>query len=102
MAEPVADRGLLQAVAELDVLDLAGEIIADPRRVRVSTVGQLALALAVERCWEVCLEAQLLVASLERAMQGDVFEVFAADGDVPRQMTAVRDLMAALRGNTST
>jgi hypothetical protein len=90
---------LLAAVAEIDVIDLAGRVIADPRRARVSLAGELALALAVERFWSICIEAELLVNALERAMPWA-----SADEDhaehVALQMAAVRGQLAALRGET--
>ena len=40
------DSRLIELADEVDVIDLAGHIIANPRRARVSLAGQLALAHA--------------------------------------------------------
>lgn len=95
---------LLQAAAAVDVIDAAGRIIANPRRnaIQASAAEVLALACATERFWAVCIEADLLWRALERAMPWDR----PADGEhlehVAGQMAAVRDLMAALRGEPNT
>ena len=93
-------RPLHELASEVDVLDLAGRIIAEPRRATVSLAGHLALATAVERCWAVCLEAELLVRAL--AMPTETFtseEQFAVrDHAIQTQAETVARLMAAMRG----
>lgn len=51
---------LATAAARVDVIDLAGRIIADPRRAAVSMAGQLALAKHFEEVLAVALAAQEL------------------------------------------
>jgi hypothetical protein len=58
------DETLMAAVAAIDVVDLAGAIIHRPRHAMVSTAGQLALALAFEKAWAICLEAEVLARAL--------------------------------------
>lgn len=93
-------RPLHELASEVDVLDLAGSIIASPRRATVSLAGQLALATAVERMWEVCLEADILVRAL--AMQTETFvteEQFAVrDHAIQTQADTIVRLLAAMRG----
>jgi hypothetical protein len=89
---------LLRQASQVDVLDLAGRIIANPDRAMCSQAGKLALAISVERMWEVCLEADQLARALERTMPWD------RDADPQHQRRVadavgyVRDLMAALCG----
>ncbi|MBX3580802.1 MAG: hypothetical protein KF810_02750 [Rhizobiaceae bacterium] len=91
---------LTSHVAQVDVLDLAGRIITNPRRASISTAGGLALALALESAWEVALEAEILANALEMTMP------WSEEPDAEHQervaITAgrIRDLMAAIRNNT--
>ncbi|MCO5082617.1 MAG: hypothetical protein M9955_13300 [Rhizobiaceae bacterium] len=100
----MADERFSQAVASVDVLDLCGRVIANPDRAMVSLAGKVALAMAVERMWEVCLEAELLVRAL--ALPTETFtseEQFALrDHAIQTQADTVARLMAALRGETNT
>lgn len=88
---------LMAAASEVDVIDLAGAIIANPDRAMVSLVGQLALALAFEKSWEICIEADLLVRALAVPVTGD-----AGALTVQRQADRIAELMTALRGETPT
>lgn len=97
-----ADEGLLEAVARVDVMDLAGRIIAQPRRARVSTAGELALALAVERLQGVAIEAELLVSALELPESGNEHNMAVKDHAVQVQIDRVRAELATLRGKTNT
>lgn len=101
----MADERFSQAVASVDVLDLCGRIIANPDRAMVSLAGKVALATAVERLWEVCLEAELLV----RALSMPPTEIFTSeeqfalrDHAIQTQADTVARLLAALRGETNT
>lgn len=100
----MADERFSQAVASVDVLDLCGRIIANPDRAMVSLAGKVAMAHAVERLWEVCLEAELLVRAL--ALPVETFtseEQFALrDHAIQTQADTVARLLAALRGETNT
>lgn len=83
--------------AELvDVLDLAGRIIANPRRARVSLAGEVALAHAVETFWEVALEADLLV----RALNGTGPDPDVRNQTVRQRSAQITRLIAAIRGET--
>lgn len=98
-----ADRArLMEAVAQVDVLELAGRIIADPRRARVSLAGDLALAIAVERFWEVALEADLLTRALALPETGEQEATALKDHAIRTQADRVRALTAAIRGETNT
>jgi hypothetical protein len=93
----LVDAKLKAAVAEIDVIDLAGRIIANPRRTQVSQAGELALAMAVERFWEIAIEAELLVRALDM-QAGDYPEV--REAAIEHQAATVKTMMAALRGAT--
>lgn len=65
----MSDVQTLRALAaKVEVMDVAGEIIARPRHARVSTIQQLALALAFEQAWAIVLEANVLVHLLDRGL----------------------------------
>lgn len=83
---------LMAAAAQVDVVDLAGRIIANPRRTIVSTGGQLALALAFERTWAIAVEAEVLARALALPA-GPV-----RDHAVQQQAATVRSMMDAIRG----
>ncbi|MFH1796298.1 MAG: hypothetical protein ABIF45_17550 [Pseudomonadota bacterium] len=93
MSDP-RTHALLAAVAEVDVIDVAGAIIANPDRAKVSTAAQVALALFSERAWAVCLEADLLARAIHMPA-GDT-----RDYAIAVQAERVSTLMAALRGET--
>jgi len=88
---------LHEAVAAVDVLGSAGRIVADPlrRAQATSTAEAYALALAVERFWSICLEAEQL-ARLEARRAHRFQPNDRADG-LARSIT---QQMAALRGAT--
>lgn len=88
----MADEALMQAAAAVDVIELAGAIIARPRRVQVSTAGQLALAHAVERFWEVAVEAEVLARAARLHAPGAL-----RDLAIETQAIRVIDLMDVLR-----
>jgi hypothetical protein len=92
-------HALLAAVAKVDVIDLAGAIIANPDRAKVSTAAQVALALFAERAWEVCIEADLLVRAFGLPQETDQ-QVDIAEHIINAQAARVTELMAALRGET--
>lgn len=68
-AAATVDRNaaLMSAVGEVDLLDLAGRIIVNPERAKVSLAEQLALAMFAEALWATCLEAEAMVAALDAA-----------------------------------
>lgn len=85
---------LLDLASTVDVLDLAGSIIARPRHTQVSLAAELALALAVERFWAICLEAEILANALALPMPDG-----ARDHAIATQAQTIRSEMAALRGD---
>ena len=92
---------LLRQAVEVDVMDLAGRIISNPRRARVSLAGEVAMAMAIERLQAVAIETEILVNRLEEAMP------WAATDDehveaVALQMAEIRDLIRAMRGEPNT
>lgn len=91
---------LLDSAGEIDVLELAGTIIANPRRARVSTAGEMALACAVEAFWSVALEAECLVAALDALADAGADERAALRKRCVEHSLAIRREMAAMRGPT--
>lgn len=83
--------------AEVDVLNVAGRFIADPRRAQVSQAATLAFALTIEALWDICLEARQLVNAVEAAMPLTDADADAAEHLV-LQAGHVRDLIAAVTG----
>ncbi len=88
----MADQALMEAAAAVDVIELAGAIIARPRHAMVSTAGQLALAHAVERFWEVAVEAEVLARAARQHAPGAL-----RDLAIETQAIRVMELMNALR-----
>lgn len=93
----MTDDRLVRAAANVDVIDAAGRIIANPRRnaIAASAAEVLALAHAAERFWAVALEADLLV----RALKLPAGELRTCA--IERQAREVETLMAAIRGETN-
>jgi len=95
----IEPRNLSDIAAEIDVIDLAGQIIADPRRARVSTAGQLALASAVEAFWAISVEANVLVRALALS---ELTEAGATDqarqAAIAVQADTIRKQLAAISG----
>ncbi|MCR5855965.1 hypothetical protein [Mesorhizobium sp. J428] len=85
---------LFEQAAEVDILDAAGRLIADPERAVVSRAAIVALAQLVERAWEICIEADLLARAV--ALPADA----ASEHAIRTQAERVRTLMAALSGET--
>lgn len=95
---------LAAAAAQVDVLDAAGHIKANPPRnaVAASAAIVLALATATERFWEVCIEADLLVRTLKAPTTDFSTEAdFAArDALVTQRLEVVDALLSAIRSET--
>lgn len=93
---------LIRAASQVDVVELAGRIIANPSRAMCSEAGKLAMAYAVEAYWEICVEANLLVTLLERSMPWDEPTDAELCETVALQAGHIRALLARLRGDTNT
>lgn len=95
-------KTLLEAMAEVDVIEAAGRIIANPKRnaPAASTATVYALAVAAERFWEICIEAELLARAEQLPITGNDHDDNVRDDAVQRQTHRVLELMAALRGET--
>lgn len=95
---------LLAAAAKVDVVDLAGGIIANPTRgaIGASQAGTLALAIAFEKSWAVVIEADLLVRALKMPITGNDENDAVRDHAVQAQMDAVERLIAPMRQTTPT
>jgi hypothetical protein len=93
---------LLVQANMVDVLDVAGRIIANPQRqaVAASAADVVALAHATERFWAVCLEADLLIRALQLPITGNDGRDHARDAAIQIQADEVARLMAAIRGET--
>lgn len=85
---------------QVEVLDAAGRMIANPVRAMISRAEVLALALATESCWAVCLEAELLVRALALPITGNDETDSVRDHAIQVQSDRVATLMAALRPQT--
>lgn len=96
-----ADKGLLEAVHRVNVMDVAGRIIANPRRARVSTADALALALAVEQLQAIAIEADLLVRALSY-LPAEAIDHSAAKEAIEIWFCAIRvsELIQTARGET--
>lgn len=92
---------LIEAASRIDVLDLAGRVIANPRRAAVGTAGELALAFATEKFWAVAIEADLLTRALSIEITGDEHEDAAREAAIQHQAAEVSRLMAAIRGEAN-
>ncbi len=94
---------LLEHSAQVDVIDLAGRIIANPRRnaIGASTAEVVSLAYAVERFWAIAIEAEILVRALQREQTGNDQDENERDEAIQAQMDCIDAMMAALRGATS-
>lgn len=100
----MTDDTLVQAAAAVDVIDAAGRIIANPRRnaIAASAAEVLALAMATERFWAVCVEAEVLARALAQpAFTGHEGRDQERDLLIEHQAALVRGHMAALRGETN-
>ena len=90
---------LLAKAAEIDVLELAGRVIAKPSRnaLAVSTAGTLALALAFEATWAIVLETEILIRALKLPITGegerDEVRAFA----IQSQIDVLDHLLAPIR-----
>ncbi|KQZ14334.1 hypothetical protein ASD44_09810 [Mesorhizobium sp. Root554] len=91
---------LFAAAAEIDVMDAAGVILANPRRnaTAAPVAVVLALAMATERFWEICIEAELLVRALEFPVIGTDENASTRNFAIRHQAVRVTQLMTALRG----
>ena len=102
MTLPPQDAALLAAVRAVDVMDVAGRIIANPRRARVSLADELALALAVEQLQAIAIEADVLVRAIALPEDGNDRAMALKDHAIQIQLDTVRALIAAARGETNT
>lgn len=94
---------LLEHSAQVDVIDLAGRIIANPRRnaIAASAADVVALAYAAERFWSIAIEAEILVRALKREQTGNDHDENERDEAIQAQMDCISKMMAALRGTTT-
>lgn len=84
-------------VGQVDVIDAAGRMIVNPVRASISRAEILALAIATEKLWEVCLEAELLARAVAIPETGNPIEDGLRSIAVDTQATIVLQLMAVLR-----
>ena len=87
-------KDLLDAAGLVDVIDLAGSIIADPNRraMATSAAGVLALAHATERFWAIALEGEILARAVTQLPADDL-----KDHALQTQARRIRQMMDALR-----
>lgn len=96
------DQALLEAVRRVDVMDVAGRIVANPRRASVSIADQIALALAVEAFQSIALEAEQLVIVIDKAADATPAELPALRVRCVGHCEAILAGVSALRGDTNT
>lgn len=98
------DAGLIAAAGKVDIMDVAGRILARPRRGATSaTVAQIfALAWAAEKFWAVAIEAELLARAVRLPETGNQNGDAAKDHAVQLQVDRVLALMAEIRGEPNT
>lgn len=96
----MAEDKLLAAASAIDVIDLAGRIIAHPRYQSTMTpaAGVVALAHAVEKFWAIALEAEILARALAELPARTGAETTLKTHAVETQRDRILSLMAALRG----
>ena len=92
---PAAELFIL--AGQVDAIDAAGRMIARPVRAMISRAEILALAMATEKCWAVCIEAELLVRALALPITGNDENDSVRDHAIQAQSDRVATLMAALR-----
>lgn len=90
---------LVQAARQVDVIDIAGRIIAKPRRhAAAATAAEvLALACAVETFWAVCLEADLLARAVAIQPNGEPVHDGLRGIAIDQQATVVLRLLTDIR-----
>jgi hypothetical protein len=93
------EEKLRVAAAEVDVVDLAGAIVANPVRgtIACTQAGTLALALAFELAWAISLEADVLVRALKLPITGNDEQDDVRDHAIQSQIDAVEHLLAPIR-----
>lgn len=100
MTDDEREARLLSAAMQVDVIELAGRIIANPTRnaPAVSAAGAVALAFAADRFWEIALEAEVLAALVNNPLMNDDGSTVTPDPKASAQARRVAALMNALRG----
>lgn len=95
-------QSILDAASVVNVLDVAARVVANPARYGPATsVAQVvALAHAVERFWEVALEADLLVRAIALPSGSTAFDALRGLR-IEGQAARIVELMAAIRGEPS-
>lgn len=96
----MSDNALLLAAVGVDVLDVAGRIIANPKRnaVAASAAEVLALAHAAEKFWAVAIEAEVLVRAYALPITGNDHSDALRDDAIQLQLVRVTQLMTEIRG----
>lgn len=90
---------LRAAAADIDVVDLAGRVVANPARnaLAVSTAGTLALSLAFEATWAIALETEILIRALKLPITGDGEEDEVRAFAIQSQIDVLDHLLAPIR-----
>lgn len=88
---------LIAAAAKVDVIDVAGRIISNPRRHFPTLAEGLALACAAESFHGVMVEAQLLVRALQLPITGNDASDAARDHAIQTQVAILTHEFATLR-----
>ena len=98
----MSDETLLAAAAQVEVIDTAGRIIANPRRkaVAASAAEVLALAWATEALNAIAIEAELLVRALNLPITGNDQSDAVRDDAIQLQIDTLQRMFATVNCET--
>lgn len=88
----------MRLAGQVDVVDAARRLIANPDREVISRAAVLAMAYAVEGMWAVSVETDLLLRALALPDTGADGHDAAKDAAVQHQISEVTRLLASMRG----
>jgi len=90
---------LIRAACHVDVIEVAGRIIANPRRraVGASSAEVLALAWAAEALNSVAIEAELLVRAMQLPITGNDSQDAARDDAIQTRLANLAHQFAVMR-----
>lgn len=91
---------LYRAAAAVEIVDVAGRILSNPRRHAPSATAAetLALAFAVEKLISIALEAELLIAAIDIPETGDSNAMMEKDHLIALRSAAITVKLGAIRG----
>lgn len=95
----VSPEPLWKAAAAVEIVDVAGRILGNPRRHAPSATAAetLALAFAVEKLIDIALDAETLIAAIDELETGDSEAMMEKDHRIAVQCAAITVKLAAIR-----